>query len=142
MQNFENISDGPTQAAAIFDKNSPGGGTATEKVIEYYGAEYLAARDKGEAKPVILAIITDGEPNDQQAVIRSIVNLTKKLKTREEFGIQFIQIGDDPLAHAFLKRLDDDLGKEGATLDIVDTKTNDELEGISMAEALMDALTD
>jgi Mg-chelatase subunit ChlD len=142
MKEYANINDGPTKAAAIFTENSPNGGTDTAKVINFYADAYLASRTKGEAKPVILVIITDGIPNDESEVVKAIVRLTKQLKVREEFGIQFIQVGDDQHARDFLKRLDDNLTKEGATLDIVDTKTFDELESISLSEALMDALTD
>lgn len=130
------------KAAKIFDENSPNGSTDTARVINYYADAYLAARAKGEVKPVILAIITDGIPDDESAVVAAIVKLTKQLKVREEFGIQFVQVGDDAHARDFLKRLDDNLTSEGATLDIVDTKTYDELENISLTEALMDALTD
>ena len=142
LKEYKNINDGPTKANKIFDENSPSGSTDTAKVIKYYADAYLAGRAKGEVKPVILAIITDGIPDDEAAVVREIVGLTKQLKAREEFGIQFVQVGDDAHARDFLKRLDDNLTNEGATLDIVDTKTFDELEGISLAEALMDALTD
>lgn len=57
-------------------------------------------------------------------------------------GISFLQVGKDSGAHAFLKRLDDDLVKQGAKHDIVDTKTMEELETIGLTEALIAALND
>jgi len=142
FKEYENINDGPTKAASIFDENEPNGGTDTAKIINHYANEYLAAKTKGEAKPVILLIVTDGVPNDERAVVREIIALANKLDNREEFGIQFLQIGDDAHAHKFLKELDDNLTSEGAKLDIVDTKTFDEMENLSLAEVLLDALTD
>lgn len=142
LAEFENIDDGPTKAAGIFDQNSPNGSTNTAAVIKHYGDKYLAGKAKGEVKPVILVVITDGVPDSEPDVVKEIVALTKKLDSREEFGIQFVQVGNDQHARDFLKRLDDNLTNEGAKFDIVDTKTFDELEGISLTEALMDALTD
>src|SRR5882757_8188298 len=47
INEYENINDGPTKAAAIFDENSPNGGTDTAKVIKHYADAYLASRAKG-----------------------------------------------------------------------------------------------
>lgn len=140
---FENIDDGPTKAAAIFKQNGPNGGTATDKIVQHYLDVYFAAKAKGEAKPVILAVITDGVPNVEADLIKVIVDGTKKLDNEDEFSITFLQVGDNMDAHAFLKRLDDDLvTKYGAKFDIVDTKTFDEMEGMNLSDVLIQAVTD
>lgn len=60
----------------------------------------------------------------------------------EEIGVQFLQIGGDPGATAFLKDLDDGLVAKGAKFDIVDTKTADEMENMTITDVLLSALSD
>jgi hypothetical protein len=60
----------------------------------------------------------------------------------EELGISMIQVGNDPQATKFLKALDDQLQSVGAKFDICDTITLDDLEDMSLADVLMNAITD
>jgi hypothetical protein len=54
--------------------------------------------------------------------------------------VSFIQIGSDVEATIFLKDLDDDI--PGARLDIVDTVTFIELQGMSFTDFIMKSITD
>lgn len=56
--------------------------------------------------------------------------------------MSFIQIGRDPGATRFLKALDDELTRAGAKFDIVDTICLDDMEDLSIAEVLMNAIED
>ncbi|BBH53975.1 hypothetical protein JCM31447_24280 [Fluviispira sanaruensis] len=60
------------------------------------------------------------------------------MESNNEFGISFIQIGDDKYARDFLKKLDDDMVSIGAKFDICDTKTCDEIENMSLDQVLLD----
>jgi hypothetical protein len=60
----------------------------------------------------------------------------------EELAVSFIQIGKDAGATRFLKALDDELTRAGAKFDIVDTITLDDMEDLSIAEILMNAIED
>jgi hypothetical protein len=53
-----------------------------------------------------------------------------------------IQVGSDPQATKFLKAIDDQLQSVGAKFDICDTITLDDLEDMSLADVLMNAITD
>jgi hypothetical protein len=98
---------------------------------------------KTKANGEMLLIVTDGQPSDEKEVSKEIVNFTKSLDNGDgEYAISFIQVGKDPGASAFLKRLDDDLVSQGAKFDIVDTKTMDEVEAIGLTETLIAALND
>ncbi|KAG9317865.1 hypothetical protein JVU11DRAFT_2093 [Chiua virens] len=74
-------------------------------------------------KPVNFIVITDGVPTDEP--LDSIVALARRLDRGNyplaQVGIQFVQIGDDRDATAFLKQLDDDLSGSFGVRDIVDT---------------------
>lgn len=134
----------PDKVKDIFNENSPMGGTTLSPVLEQVFTTHFNQKQKGtlKANGTLCLVVTDGQPSDEQAVARSIVNFTKKLDSREEFGLSFIQVGKDSSASAYLKRLDDHLTAEGAKYDIVDTKTIEEVESIGLEETLVAALTD
>ena len=60
----------------------------------------------------------------------------------EELAISVIQVGTDAQATKFLKALDDQLQGVGAKFDICDTVTLDDLEDMSLADVLMNAIND
>lgn len=122
-------------------KSSPMGGTDFVPVL----TDILENHFKGD-KPTTVLIVTDGEPSDgvagQRALANLIINATKRMEGDGELGLEFIQIGNDPAAQAFLKKLDDELQAAGAKFDIVDTKTCDELENMSIEDVLLAAVND
>jgi hypothetical protein len=71
-----------------------------------------------------------------------ILEATQKLDRDEELAISFIQVGTDAAATAFLKILDDDLGRAGAKFDIVDTITMNDMEDLTLKEVLLSAISD
>ena len=126
------------KVSQVFAENSPMGGTDTANVLKYRLDEYFVRRANGGAKPVCIFVLTDGEPNDRQAVVRTIVDAANRIDSDNEIAIQFIQIGTDPSATDFLTFLDDGLvSKHGAKFDIVDTNKLDSLENFTF-EALLE----
>lgn len=128
----------------IFQENSPMGGTNLGPALQVCFDDYLKAKKSGTTKSngAMMVVITDGQPHDEQVIAKAIVSFTKHMDVDEEFGISILQVGRDSAASAFLRRLDDNLQKEGAKFDIVDTKTMDDLENVGLTEALLAALTD
>lgn len=139
---YNNV-DGEQKVVDIFNGNEPMGGTNTARVLEHQIAGYFARKAAGEAKPIIILVVTDGEPDSREDVARVIVDATHRMDVDEEIGIQFIQVGSDAGAQSFLKWLDDELvDRKGAKFDIVDTKTMDELEGMRIADVMVAAISD
>lgn len=134
----------PAAVEKVFKENFPSGSTIMAPPLQACFNDYLAAKAKGTAKPngALVVVITDGAPGDEDDVAKAIVQFTKKLDNREEFGISFLQIGQDEHARDYLKRLDSHLSSEGAKLDIVNTKTMDELGDVGLDGALIAALTE
>ena len=108
------------------------GGTPTAEAL----AKAFEVAGKSD-KPDLIVVITDGEPNDRQAVKDVIVKQANSQDTDEELTILFIQIGNDPSASAFLASLDNDL--KGAKFDIVDVKTQAEADAFPTLQALIEA---
>jgi hypothetical protein len=106
--------------------------------LDHVIQEYLSSKQK----PIICVVITDGQPDDEAALVSVIVNATKKIANREEIGLEFVQIGKDSHAHAFLDRLDNNLTKEGAKLDIVNTVSADDLGDKLISDVLIASLTE
>lgn len=135
----------PDKVSQIFGEHDPFGTTDTAGVLSDAFKHWSARKKAGELKGgETILVITDGEPNDKQAVARVIKEVTTQMDADPELAVSFLQVGKDAAAKSFLQYLDDGLEKEGAKFDIVDTKTFDEIEekGMTMAEVLTAAIDD
>ena len=137
---YDNVT--PDKVDQVFTENNPMGGTNTSGMLEALFNAYFERKAAGNAKPVIIQVITDGAPDDKAAVSRVITEAANKLDDNNELGVQFLQYGQDSGAAEFLRHLDDDLQTQGAKFDIVDAKTAEQAENIPLAELLVMALTD
>jgi uncharacterized protein with von Willebrand factor type A (vWA) domain len=137
VQEFNNVK--ASTVDEIFRNNSPRGSTRTDEALK------VALKDinsKKAKKPVIILVLTDGEPNSRQAVINEIIKTTKNINSRKEVGISFLQVGNDSSAKRYLEKLDDDLESEGAKFDIVDSKCYSDSKNMKAEDLLIAALTD
>jgi hypothetical protein len=125
------------------------GGSSTPEPV--YETVYDTVVDKVETgkyvrqspkKQVFLAIYTDGAASDEQAVISTIADATKRITSRRDLGILFIQVGEDPQATAFLERLNSGLEGGVADFDIVAVCKLDDLEDLSTEDTIKKAFTE
>lgn len=126
------------KVAQVFAENDPSGSTNTAGVLKAIFDRYTA----NPAKPIIVVVLTDGEPDDRTAVKTVIKNFAETLTDNgegdtDQAGILFLQVGNDQSATDFLVDLDDNLG---AKFDIVDTKTLADTEEMPLADILLQAL--
>ncbi len=133
---------GAERVAQVFEENEPCGGTDLAGVLQHAFESYFARKSKGSAKPETILVITDGEPDDRRAVIRTIIDASRRIDRDEELALSIVQVGKDPDARRFLKLLDDELVSAGAPFDICDTVTLDEAESIGLTEVLLAAIHD
>jgi hypothetical protein len=131
----------PEKVSDIFRTEAPMGGTDFVPVLR----DVFDNHFKG-SKPTTVLVLTDGEPSDgaagQSALAKLIVATSQKLEGDAELAVQFIQVGQDPAATSFLKKLDDNLQSAGAKFDIVDAKTMEDLETMSITDVLLAAVND
>jgi uncharacterized protein with von Willebrand factor type A (vWA) domain len=142
FRRYDNVtSDKVTQ---IYQENEPMGRTDLAAVLQDALDNYFQRKSAGKTKPngETILVITDGEPDDRKAVMRQIIEASRKLDRDEELAISLIQVGQDRQATEFLKALDDQLESAGAKFDIVDTITIDDMEDMTLAEVLLNAITD
>ncbi|NJM69928.1 MAG: VWA domain-containing protein [Scytonema sp. RU_4_4] len=132
------------KVAQIFLENDPGGTTNLAGVLQDATNNYFQRKAAGQTKlnGETILVITDGEPDDRKAVFEVVINASHQMERDEELGISIIQVGSDAQATKFLKALDDQMESVGAKFDICDTITLDEMEDMSLADVLMNAVTD
>lgn len=138
------VHEGVTSAKVtqVFQEHSPMGSTDTAGVLRNRLDAYFGRKGKGQAKSTVLLVLTDGAPDDMQAVADVIINATKNMDRDEEIAISFIQIGTDPAATKFLEFLDDGLQAKGAKFDIVDTLKIADVENLTVEQLIEKAFTD
>lgn len=95
----------PAAIDKVFAENMPGGGTMLDAAFDVELDGYFADRAAGRTKkPLLIAVITDGVPNQPQAVVDQIVQLSTKIRPGE-IRIAFFLIGDSPAGLFFINRL-------------------------------------
>ncbi|MEG3436706.1 VWA domain-containing protein [Pannus brasiliensis CCIBt3594] len=142
FRRYDNVtSDKVTQ---IYQENEPMGRTDLAGVLQDALDSYFQRKAAGKTKPngETILVVTDGEPDDRRAVMKQIIEASRKMERDEELAISLIQVGHDRQATEFLKALDDQLEGAGAKFDIVDTITIDDMENMTLAEVLLNAITD
>jgi uncharacterized protein with von Willebrand factor type A (vWA) domain len=142
FKRYENVTS--AKVAQVFMENDPAGTTNLAGVLQNATNDYFQRKAAGQTKPngETILVITDGEPDDRKAVFEVIIQASRQMERDEELGISIIQVGSDPQATKFLKALDDQMQSIGAKFDICDTITLDDMEDMSLADVLMNAITD
>ncbi|BAY21981.1 von Willebrand factor type A [Calothrix sp. NIES-2100] len=142
FKRYENVTS--AKVAQIFRENDPSGTTDLAGVLKHATDDYFQRKAANQTKPngETILVVTDGEPDDRKAVMKVIIEASRKMDRDEELAISFIQVGTDAQATRFLKVLDDDLQGAGAKFDICDTVTMEDMEDMSLSEVLLNAIND
>lgn len=142
FKRYDNVT--AAKVVQIFQENEPSGATNMAVVLQDALNDYFRRKASGKTKPngETILVVTDGEPDDRKDVMKVIIEASRKIDRDEELAISFIQVGNAPEATKFLKILDDELQSAGAKFDIVDTVTIDDMEGMTLTEVLLNAITD
>lgn len=120
----------------LFTKNKPNGSTDLAAALRE-----VVNLKKASKKKMICIVITDGTPDSKSDVEKVIVDAANALEKDEDLSFQFVQIGNDPGAAAFLEHLDNELtGK--AKFDIVNTLSRLDAESLSVGQQLWRAIND
>jgi uncharacterized protein with von Willebrand factor type A (vWA) domain len=142
FKRYENVTS--AKVLQIFTENDPSGTTDLAGVLKHAIDNYFQRKESGttQLNGETILVVTDGEPDDRKAVMKVIIEASRRLDKDEELAISFIQVGNDPQATRFLKILDDELQSAGAKFDICDTITMDDMEDMSLSEVLLNAIND
>jgi len=128
------------QISSLFSQLGPEGGTDIAGPLDYILSGYLDKKQrKQKARPIAIAVMTDGECGLQE-IADTIIDATHKMTHPKEIVITFLSIGDTTTGSPVLRALDDDLVSAGAKYDIVDTRSFEELSRYGLTKALAAAL--
>jgi hypothetical protein len=132
------------QLVDIFAKNTPIGGTELTAPLvatfeDYFRRKQLA---KNKVKPLVVGIITDGGPENPQAVRKVIVSTIFRMHHQSEITVVFFLIGGKVTGgEAFIDYITiSAIAAEGAPFNIVKAVSFEELQRIGLARALADNL--
>jgi len=141
FNSYSNVDGGKVET--LFNEVEPSGGTQVSKVLQHHFDEYFARRDAsgGNTKPLLLAMITDGAPEDACNAKEAIINATKQMKKSDEILVAILQVGNDRRAPKILASLDHDLVEQHAKYDIVEVKSFEEIKRLGLAKTLANLVT-
>ncbi len=127
----------------IFQHNFPGGGTLATPPLQTLLDGYFQHRMSlpGSTRPLLIAIITDGLPNDFQEFKHVIIDDTNHMVRPDEIAITILQVGNSWAGVWQMEELANKLVQEGAKYPIVTTRTFSELLDTGLTKALIDAIT-
>ncbi len=142
FRRYDNVTS--DKVLQIFRENEPSGRTDLASVLQDALNSYFQRKASGQTKEngETILVVTDGEPDDRKAVMKAIIEASRRIDRDEELAISFVQIGSDAKATKFLKILDDELQGAGAKFDIVDTVTIEDMDEITLSDVLLNAIID
>ena len=125
----------------VFSRNHIWIGTKLAEPMAQQLGEYFQKRGmQRQAKPLVVAVITDGKPQDESNLKDVIINATHQMRYPTEVQIVFLQVGTDDESYKKLSKLDNRLVSNGAKYDIVGVMPFNEVTRLGLARALVKAV--
>ncbi len=124
----------------LFARNSPDGGTNLVGALKHQLNDYFRAQSMGNTEPLVLAIVTDGDPDSPRALKELIVEATHRMTSPDQISITFLQVGNDSKGGNLLDQLDHELTMNGAAYDIVSVTPFRQVLSRGLAKSLVMAV--
>ncbi len=134
-QVYKNV--GLADVQRVFTSNQPIGGTNTAEALDSQLKDYF---EHSRSKPLSIAVLTDGLPNDPDSLKKVIIDASKRVKYPGEVLITFLEAGPTREGTWLLQELDNELVTQGASQDIVDMKGFWQLNRIGLRDAMVEAI--
>jgi Mg-chelatase subunit ChlD len=107
--------------------------THPENVLRDIFAHYFRS---GSTRPISIAVITDGQPNDPMALAQVIAEATQYMKRPDQISITFLQVGYSRDGSEILTAYRN-LGAIGARYNIVDSQSFDDLQRLGLIGSIV-----
>lgn len=124
----------------LFMQNSPDGGTNLVGALKHQLDDYFRSVSMGNNQPLVLAIVTDGDPDNPRALKDLIVAATQKMTSPDQISIAFIQVGHEEKGSNLLYELDNELTRKGASYDIVQVSPFTQVLSRGLARSIVAAV--
>jgi Mg-chelatase subunit ChlD len=123
IRTFEGVTE--QNLEQVLSVVNPSGSTATADALKVARQLTDKKLQAGEKENIVTLVITDGVPNDKEAVKTVLRDWAGSLPDGEQVGVSFLIVGTpDETTVAFFTEIDDNLN---AAHDIVDVKRLDEV---------------
>lgn len=125
----------------MFKQLTPVGGTNMAKPLAFLLDDYFRRkqRNRGRVKPILIAILSDGEGNAHQ-LREIIVRCTHAMSKPREILITFLEVDATELGRPVIHAMDNDLLRAGAKYDIVDSRSFSEINKYGLMRMLVAAI--
>ncbi|MBN8660643.1 MAG: VWA domain-containing protein [Candidatus Obscuribacter phosphatis] len=133
----------PENLGSVFRGMRPQGATNLMTPLQFAFQDF-ENRTKGSqpnqpvGRKLLIAVITDGEPQYYETCARVIVEATQKQTEQFQKELIFLGIGENTIGEGVFNFFDDALMAQGAKFDIVDVVNFDELQDLGIAGAMME----
>lgn len=126
------------QMGRLFGRKKLGLGTHPEGALREIFDSYFRG-DMGQ-KPLAIAIVSDGDPNDEDKVAEVIKEATWQMRSPDQISITFLQVGHDEDGTDTLREFDQQLRRQGAKYDIVDRRSFYDVQRLGLLGSLVVAI--
>jgi Mg-chelatase subunit ChlD len=121
----------------IFSEYRPGGITNAATAVRQTLEDYFNRRNmtNGNVKPLLVAMITDGEPTNKGALVQVIAQAMTQIRRPDEIKITILQVGNDLDGSDFVEGLQ-------RQFPIVSSKTFLQLQRTGLIRSLVDCISE
>lgn len=112
----------------------PRGTTPMAKALLAIEAPVARRMTGSEAAHQLVIILTDGEPDNKQDVIKALVTLTVNVTSQSQIAFLFVQVGTDQGAKDYLDLLDNSAKSVTKGIDLVKTLHFSQISDYGVAE--------
>lgn len=124
----------------LFMQNSPDGGTNLVGALKHQLDDYFRSQSMGNNQPLVLAVVTDGDPDSPRALKDLIIEATHRMTSPNQITLTFLQVGNDSKGSNLLDELDHELTMKGASFDIVNVTPFGQVMSSGLARSLVNAV--
>lgn len=124
----------------IYDRTGIYVGTRLARPLSEQLSQFFQRRAAGRAKPLMIAVVTDGKPQDDEDLCDVIINATHHIASPNDLHITFLQIGTDDEGERKLNKLDYKLVRKGAKYDIVSVMPYSMVTQLGLARSIVQTM--
>lgn len=128
------------QIPEVYDRSGIYIGTKLARPLSEQLSNFFQRRSVGRAKPLMIAVITDGKPQDDEDLCDVIINATHHIASPNDLHITFLQIGTDDEGQRKLNKLDYKLVRKGARFDIVSVMPYHMVTQLGLARSIVQTM--
>lgn len=129
-----------SQLPYIYNRQGIYVGTKLANPLAEQISQYFQRRASGRARPLAIAVVTDGKPQDDEDLRDLIIQTTHQMRDPKEISITFLQVGNSEEGQKKLYKLDQRLVQRGAKYDIINVKPFYELVQTGLPKALVNSI--